>query len=86
MTIRRELGVAAMVAYPTDERLLELTAEEFFAGEDPIGRSVVYPWDPPVHFEVVGVVELDNDLQIVVQVQAIHLQIKPPLGWIARRA
>lgn len=26
-----ELGVNAMVAYPTDERLLELSAEEFFA-------------------------------------------------------
>jgi predicted permease len=31
-------------------------AEEFFPGEDPIGRSVVFPWDPPLPFEVVGVV------------------------------
>ncbi len=31
-------------------------AEEFFPGEDPIGRSVVFAWDPPMPFEVVGVV------------------------------
>lgn len=31
-------------------------AEEFFPGEDPIGRSIVFPWDPPVSFEVIGVV------------------------------
>jgi putative ABC transport system permease protein len=31
-------------------------AEMFFPGEDPLGRSVVYPWDPDVHFEVVGIV------------------------------
>jgi putative ABC transport system permease protein len=43
-------------------------AEALFPGEDPIGRSVVYPWNPPVPFEVVGVVgdvrlgDLDDDL------------------------
>ncbi len=31
-------------------------AEEFFPGEDPIGRSIVFPFDPPVYFEIVGVV------------------------------
>lgn len=32
-------------------------AEEFFPGEDPVGRSIVLPgWDPPVHLEVIGVV------------------------------
>jgi putative ABC transport system permease protein len=43
-------------------------AEALFPGQDPIGRSVVYPWSPPVSFEVVGVVgdvrlgDLDDDL------------------------
>ncbi|KPK81250.1 MAG: hypothetical protein AMS25_07210 [Gemmatimonas sp. SM23_52] len=32
-------------------------ADEFFPGEDPVGRSIVLPnWDPPVYLEVVGVV------------------------------
>lgn len=31
-------------------------AEMLFPGEDPLGRKVVLPWDPPVYFEVVGVV------------------------------
>jgi putative ABC transport system permease protein len=42
--------------------------EEFFAGEDPVGRSLVLSgWDPPVHLEIVGVVgdarmgSLDSD-------------------------
>ena len=34
----------------------ETFANRFFPGQDPIGRSVVYPWNPPVSFEVVGVV------------------------------
>jgi predicted permease len=43
-------------------------AEALFPGEDPIGQSVVYPWDPPVPFEVVGVVgdsrlgDLEDDM------------------------
>ena len=43
-------------------------ADALFPGEDPIGRAVVYPWDPPVPFEVVGVVgdvrlgDLEDDL------------------------
>ena len=43
-------------------------AEELFPGEDPVGHSVVYPWDPPVSFEVVGVVgdvrlgDLEDDM------------------------
>jgi len=43
-------------------------AEDLFPGEDPIGRSVVYPWEPPVLFEVVGVVgdvrlgDLEDDM------------------------
>ncbi|UCC74657.1 MAG: ABC transporter permease [Gemmatimonadota bacterium] len=31
-------------------------AEEFFPGLDPVGRQVVFPVDPPVYFQVVGVV------------------------------
>jgi predicted permease len=31
-------------------------ADTFFPGEDPIGRSIVYAWDPDVYFEIVGVV------------------------------
>jgi putative ABC transport system permease protein len=31
-------------------------ADDFFPGEDPVGQSVVFPWEPPVYFEVVGVV------------------------------
>ncbi|UCC71543.1 MAG: ABC transporter permease [Gemmatimonadota bacterium] len=31
-------------------------AEEFFPGEDPIGRSIVFPFSTPIYFEVVGVV------------------------------
>jgi putative ABC transport system permease protein len=31
-------------------------ADEFFPDEDPLGRSIVLPWDPPVHLQVVGVV------------------------------
>jgi putative ABC transport system permease protein len=32
-------------------------ADEFFPGEDPVGRSIVLSgWDPPVYLEVVGVV------------------------------
>ena len=43
-------------------------ADTLFPSEDPIGQSVVYPWDPPVLFEVVGVVgdvrlaDLDDDM------------------------
>jgi len=31
-------------------------ADEFFPGEDPVGRSIVLPWNPPLYLEVVGVV------------------------------
>ncbi len=43
-------------------------ADTLFPSEDPIGQSVVYPWDPLVLFEVVGVVgdvrlgDLDDDM------------------------
>jgi predicted permease len=43
-------------------------AEALFPGQDPLGHSVVYPWSPPVSFQVVGVVgdvrlgDLDDDL------------------------
>jgi len=52
------------------------TAEEFFAGEDPIGRSVVYPWDPPVHFEVVGVV---GDVRL----GPLQMDTRPTIYWSA---
>lgn len=31
-------------------------AEDFFPGVDPVGRQFVLPWDPPVYFQIVGVV------------------------------
>jgi putative ABC transport system permease protein len=42
-------------------------AEEFFPGVDPIGHQFVLPWNPPVYFQIVGVVgdvrlgSLDSD-------------------------
>ncbi|NIM52617.1 MAG: FtsX-like permease family protein [Gemmatimonadales bacterium] len=31
-------------------------ADQFFPGEDPVGRILILPWNPPISLEVVGVV------------------------------
>jgi predicted permease len=41
---------------PTVAVISRRLAEEFFPGEDPIGQSIVLPWNPPLYLEVVGVV------------------------------
>jgi predicted permease len=41
---------------PTVAVISRRLADEFFPGEDPIGRSIVLPWNPPLYLEVVGVV------------------------------
>jgi predicted permease len=51
-------------------------AEEFFPGEDPIGRSVVYPWDPDVYFEVVGIV---GDVRL----GPLQMDTRPTIYWSA---
>jgi putative ABC transport system permease protein len=52
----RSLGAGDVDGTPLVAVISRGLADELFPGEDPIGRSVVYPWDPPVLFEVVGVV------------------------------
>jgi predicted permease len=50
-------------------------AEEFFPGEDPVGRSIVLPgWDPPVYLEVVGVV---GDVRL----GSLEYDTRPTMYW-----
>jgi putative ABC transport system permease protein len=55
------------------------TADEFFPGEDPIGRSVVYPWNPPVHFEVIGIV---GDVRL----GPLQMDTRPTIYWSATQS
>jgi predicted permease len=55
-------------------------ADEFFPGEDPIGRSIVFPFDPPLYFEIVGVV---GDVRL----GSLQFDTRPTIYWaLSQRA
>jgi putative ABC transport system permease protein len=49
-------------------------AEEFFPGVDPVGRQFVLPWDPPVYFQIVGVV---GDVRL----GSLDSETRPTMYW-----
>lgn len=53
----RTFGSSDMADSPNVVVVSRSLADEFFPGEDPVGRSIVLTgWNPPVHMEVIGVV------------------------------
>ncbi|MGD2153667.1 MAG: ABC transporter permease, partial [Gemmatimonadales bacterium] len=54
-------------------------AEEFFPNVDPVGRQFVLPWDPPVHFQIVGVV---GDVRL----GSLDSETRPTMYWSLSQA
>ncbi len=71
----RTFGSSDIADSPNVAVISRSLADEFFPGEDPVGRSIVLPgWDPPVYLEVVGVV---GD----VRPGSLEREMEPTMYW-----
>ncbi|MGD8866264.1 MAG: ABC transporter permease [Gemmatimonadales bacterium] len=72
----RTFGSSDMADSPNVVVISRSMADEFFPGEDPVGRSIVLSgWDPPVYMEVVGVV---GD----VRPGSLERDMEPTMYWV----
>ncbi len=71
----RTFGSSDIADSPNVTVISRSMADEFFPGEDPVGRSIVLPgWDPPVYLEVVGIV---GD----VRPGSLEREMEPTMYW-----